>query len=524
MGRQALFIGPLSFIISTSLVPLALAQSDAPLIVDSLKVSRVIDGSTIELTSGAKIRYIGIKTPDTKDHPTKTAERSDTEATAANRRLVEDKFVKLEFDVERKDKYGRLLAYVYVDTVFVNAWLVENGYAHVYIDPPNIRYEHLFVRLQQKARQNNKGLWAKPSEAVKAIATTKQFSGSVALTTKLFGRTLPELRPSPDIQAPKTAVIPPATTVTGLDYEEEGYWKVNYNDTIGYILDMYIVSNEATEKFILDKQQFRQELLAELRFEHRELRTELEKRQRTIEASKLWVKVLSANVRQEPTTTSGILDRLEQGEPVYEQERAHDWLKVMFSNQEKVNTRYQSHGDFEDSYKKGWIHESVVSQEKVAKLRTELEKRQRTIEASKLWVKVLTANIRQAPTATSGILDRLEYGEPVYMQERAHDWLKVMFINQEKVNTRYQSHGDFEDSYKKGWIHESVVSQEKVANLPLILGMSQEMVLASWGQPDDINKSVGSFGVHEQWIYGDYTTTQYFLYFENGVLTSWQEN
>lgn len=113
-------------------------------------VDRVIDGDTIVLTNGTTVRYIGINTP----------ERGQTgykEATEANRRLVEGKKVRLEYDVERKEKtnewkrkkFGepRTLAYVYVDGIFVNAYLVENGFAEPMTVKPNVKYKDLFKEL-----------------------------------------------------------------------------------------------------------------------------------------------------------------------------------------------------------------------------------------------------------------------------------------------------------------------------------------------------------------------------------------
>ena len=77
---------------------------------------RVIDGDTIELDGGEKVRYIGIDTPETK-HPRKPVQWMGKEATAANQVLVEGRKVQLEYDVERKDKYGRMLAYVWAGDV-----------------------------------------------------------------------------------------------------------------------------------------------------------------------------------------------------------------------------------------------------------------------------------------------------------------------------------------------------------------------------------------------------------------------
>lgn len=79
--------------------------------------------------------------------------------------LLKGKRVKLEYDVSRKDQYGRTLAYVYLqDGTFVNAELVKNGYAMVMTVTPNVKYVDVFVILQQEARENNRGLWAVTEE------------------------------------------------------------------------------------------------------------------------------------------------------------------------------------------------------------------------------------------------------------------------------------------------------------------------------------------------------------------------
>ncbi len=121
-------------------------------------VLKVIDGDTIEVERIGKVRYIGVDSPETK-HPSRSQEPYGQEAFEANRRLVENKRVKLEPDVGERDRYGRILAYVYVGDVFVNAWLVANGYAQVMTVPPNVKYAALFVKLEQDARGTAKGLW-----------------------------------------------------------------------------------------------------------------------------------------------------------------------------------------------------------------------------------------------------------------------------------------------------------------------------------------------------------------------------
>lgn len=116
-------------------------------------VREVIDGDTIVLASGERVRYIGINTPE-------KGQVGYEKARAFNRELVEGKEIRLEFDVQKRDQYGRLLAYVYVDGIFVNAKLVEQGYAQVATYPPNVKYADLFLSLQQQAREANRGLWS----------------------------------------------------------------------------------------------------------------------------------------------------------------------------------------------------------------------------------------------------------------------------------------------------------------------------------------------------------------------------
>ena len=79
--------------------------------------------------------------------------------------ILKGKRVKLEYDVSRKDQYGRTLAYVYLqDGTFVNAELVKNGYAMVMTVPPNVKFADEFAKLQQEARENNRGLWGVTEE------------------------------------------------------------------------------------------------------------------------------------------------------------------------------------------------------------------------------------------------------------------------------------------------------------------------------------------------------------------------
>lgn len=115
-------------------------------------VTRIIDGDTIELSTGERVRYIGIDTPE-------RYECFFQEAKLANEKLVLNKKVRLVKDISQNDKYGRLLRYVYVDKVFVNNHLVKEGYAYVSTYPPDVRFQELFIQSQQLAREKQKGFW-----------------------------------------------------------------------------------------------------------------------------------------------------------------------------------------------------------------------------------------------------------------------------------------------------------------------------------------------------------------------------
>jgi len=126
----------------------------------SSRVVYVYDGDTVKLANGENIRYLGIDTPE-MNYKNPPAEYFAEAAREFNRRLVDGKVVRLEFDAQRKDKYDRTLAYVYVDGLFVNKKIIEEGYAKVLVIPPNEKYADEFIKLQRKARQERKGLWSR---------------------------------------------------------------------------------------------------------------------------------------------------------------------------------------------------------------------------------------------------------------------------------------------------------------------------------------------------------------------------
>lgn len=143
-----------------------------PCFANDFLVRRVIDGDTIELQTGERVRLIGIDTPEIheSDKLYRDSYRSRQDIAAIRqmgqrayvftKNLVEGKRVRLEFDLEKRDKYKRLLAYVYLkDGTFVNAEILRHGYASLMTIPPNVKYADLFLKLSQEARNNRRGLW-----------------------------------------------------------------------------------------------------------------------------------------------------------------------------------------------------------------------------------------------------------------------------------------------------------------------------------------------------------------------------
>ncbi|MCI0526013.1 MAG: thermonuclease family protein [Nitrospira sp.] len=127
-------------------------------------VEQVVDGDTIELSNGMRVRYIGLDTPEIRQHIngewTYRPQRLAEEARAFNQNLVEGKKVHLEYDEERSDRYHRELAYVFVGDLFVNAEMIRSGYARVSLHSPNLKYSSLFLKLQKQARNEQKGVWS----------------------------------------------------------------------------------------------------------------------------------------------------------------------------------------------------------------------------------------------------------------------------------------------------------------------------------------------------------------------------
>lgn len=125
-------------------------------------VTRVVDGDTIEVRLDGRledVRYIGVDTPETVK-PGTPVQCFGPRASSFDHRLVEHRRVRLVFGVERRDVYGRLLAYVYLGDRFVNAELVRRGLARTLTIPPNDRFSTYLKRLEIAAARAGRGLWS----------------------------------------------------------------------------------------------------------------------------------------------------------------------------------------------------------------------------------------------------------------------------------------------------------------------------------------------------------------------------
>lgn len=137
--------------------------------------TRVVDGDTIILSNGEKVRLIGVDTPETV-RPNYPVEYYGKEASAFTKKMAEGKPVRLEYDWQQRDKYGRLLAYVYLmDGTFINAEIIQQGYGHAYTRFP-FKFLDQFRQYEKEAREAKRGLWADvmPDEASKPIQDTEK--------------------------------------------------------------------------------------------------------------------------------------------------------------------------------------------------------------------------------------------------------------------------------------------------------------------------------------------------------------
>jgi len=124
-----------------------------------ISVKWVSDGDTIVLGDGRHVRYIGINAPEIA-HDNQKAEAFGYAAKKYNQSLVRSKKVRLEFDKEKYDRYGRLLAYIFlIDGTFINKEMIEKGYAYALPRKPNVKYHTMLLQTQRDAMSAKQGMW-----------------------------------------------------------------------------------------------------------------------------------------------------------------------------------------------------------------------------------------------------------------------------------------------------------------------------------------------------------------------------
>lgn len=156
-------ISPASTIATDSASPLQAAPAALGIDGERARVTKVVDGDTFQINGELTVRFIGIDTPETVD-PRRPVGCFGKEASNETKGLLDGKIVILQKDVSDKDKYGRLLRYVFLPldgnrALFVDDYLVRTGFARVLTYPPDVKYSGQLKEAEKEAREAGRGLW-----------------------------------------------------------------------------------------------------------------------------------------------------------------------------------------------------------------------------------------------------------------------------------------------------------------------------------------------------------------------------
>ena len=153
-----------------------------------IRVKWVSDGDTIVLSDDRHVRYIGINAPEIA-HDNQKAEAFGYAAKKYNQSLVLSKKVRLEFDKETHDRYGRLLAYIFLaDGTFINKKMIEKGYAYVLHLRPNLKYDGVLLKAQRDAMSAKKGMWRNLNDKEHKVYVGSKRSKRFHLKTCSYGK------------------------------------------------------------------------------------------------------------------------------------------------------------------------------------------------------------------------------------------------------------------------------------------------------------------------------------------------
>ena len=147
------------------ITPVATSSAMVEVEGERVVVTRVVDGDTIEISSGKTVRFIGIDTPETVD-PRRSVGCFGKEASNKTKDLLSGRQIILQKDVSETDKYRRLLRYIFLPLpdgriLFVNDYMVREGYAKALTYPPDVKYNEQFRQAEREAREGSKGLWGR---------------------------------------------------------------------------------------------------------------------------------------------------------------------------------------------------------------------------------------------------------------------------------------------------------------------------------------------------------------------------
>jgi endonuclease YncB( thermonuclease family) len=231
MGQRIILVFALLIVTAAGVSGPAYGQTAS----DVAYVTRVVDGNVIYAAVGQRIeaiRYIGVGVPFIA-HPVRGPEPYGALVAEINRQMVDAKWVRLRFDQQARDEHGRLLAYVWVDGVFVNATLLHRGYAEAERGTVNTRYASYFQSLEADARRARRGLWGygdvlayhrtRPAESTAAagnvggqaanVAGGRVFSSPNPITPSAVAA--PSTLPAPSSSPASAGPAPPATRSSG---------------------------------------------------------------------------------------------------------------------------------------------------------------------------------------------------------------------------------------------------------------------------------------------------------------------
>lgn len=166
--------------------------SETAFVQEWIEVKRVNDGDTIVLQDGRHVRYIGINAPEIahRDHK---AEAFGYAAKKYNQSLLRSKKIRMEFDKEKYDRYGRLLAYIFLlDGTFINKKMIEKGYAYALFRHPNVKYDRMLLQAQRDAMSAKHGLWRRWNDSAGQEYLGNERSKRFHLNTCSYGKRIKE--------------------------------------------------------------------------------------------------------------------------------------------------------------------------------------------------------------------------------------------------------------------------------------------------------------------------------------------